>query len=339
MRKTSKPFLILFALILLVMSLPLNTSEWLRGSVVAIFAPIWEFVSPLQVHGKSVHIDKGMDEYPKNPVLNIKKPSRESIPATIIFRSLSTWNSSLWINVGTESNTGPPPPIIAKNSPVLVGDSVVGVVDYVGKHQSRVRLITDSGLVPSVRVARGYEQNKTIAENVSDLVSFVNYHPDLFQNSQEKIALEIALKDLYLKLSEKKNTWYLAKGEIHGQSHPHWRTDSHILRGSGFNYDFEDELGPARELRSGEPVEARKDFKAMPLVKVHDLLVTTGMDGVFPPGLKVAVVTKIDILHEGDYAYELDAKSTVDNLDDLTVVYVIAPLGYDERDQPEMTSF
>lgn len=318
------------------MSLPLATSEWLRGTVVAIFSPFWEILNPLQLHGKPIHLDRTSDEDPGSLVKNIKKPSVEAISATIIFRSLSTWNSSLWINVGAEANRGYNQPIIAKNSPVLVGDSIVGVVDYVGKNQARVRLITDSGLVPSVRVARGYEQNKVIAENVSDMISFIDGHPEFFQHNQEKIELEMALKDLHQKLSEKKHTWYLAKGEIHGQSHPLWRTNSHILRGSGFNYDFEDEYGPARELRSGEPVESKNDLKAMPLVKVHDLLVTTGLDGVFPPGLKVAVVSKIELLREGDYAFELEAKPTVGNLDDLTMVYVIAPLGYDEKDQPLM---
>lgn len=258
------------------------------------------------------------------------------MPARVIFRSPSTWNSSLWINIGSEANEAYSQPIIAKNSPVLLGDSIVGVVDYVGKHQSRVRLITDSGLVPSVRVARGHEQNKAVAESVSDLISYVNAHSELFENSQEKLMLENALRSLRQKLFEKKHTWYLAKGEIRGQSHPLWRTDAHLLRGSGFNYDFEDDYGPARDLRSGESKGTIKDFKTLPLVKVHDLLVTTGMDGVFPPGLKVAVVTKIDLLREGDYAFELEAKPTVGNLDDLTLVYVIAPLGYDEKDQPPM---
>lgn len=104
MRKTSKPFLILFAVILLVMSLPVATSERLRGFVAAIFSPIWEIFSPLQIHGKQVPIEGPSYKDQKLEVSNVKEPSADSIPARVIFRSPSTWNSSLWINIGSEAN-------------------------------------------------------------------------------------------------------------------------------------------------------------------------------------------------------------------------------------------
>jgi rod shape-determining protein MreC len=336
MRKSSKSYFFLFAALLLVMSLPLVTSEWLRGKTAGLFSPLWEAVSPLHLAKQRKSEDLFPTNLQKNEKPSIKKPSAEAIPARVIFRAPSSWNSSLWINVGSESNARLKHPIVEKNSPVLVGDSVVGVVDYVGKRQSRVRLITDSGLSPSVRVARGQEQNKVFAENVIDLMAYLNTHPEFFESAQDKIVLENALQKLRQKLFEKKHTGYLAKGEISGQSRPLWRTDAHILRGTGFNYDFEDEYGPARDLRSGEPLGDKAEIKATPLVKIHDLLVTTGMDGVFPAGLKVGIVTKIDVLREGDFAFELEAKPCTGHLDDLTWVYVIAPMGYDEKDQPPL---
>lgn len=334
MRKTSKPFLILFAVLLIVMSFPLVTSEWFRGITASILSPMWEVFSPMQLQGKRGAHEFVYTDLQKNAMPDIPEPSTDAIPARIIFRSPGTWNSSLWINIGHESNEAYEIPIVGKNSPVLIGDSIIGVIDYVGKRQSRVRLVTDSGLVPSVRVARGYEQNRAVAENVSDLITYLNTHSELLEAVKNRNEFENTLNQIKHKLSEKKYTWYLAKGEIRGQSHPLWRTDGHILKGSGFNYDFEDEYGPARDLRSGEPLNQSKDFHATPLIKLHDLLVTTGMDGVFPAGLKVGVVTKIELLREGDFAYEIEAKSTVGNLDELTWVYVIAPLGYDEKDQP-----
>lgn len=335
MRRTSKPFFILFIVLLLTLSLPLATSERLRALVANLFSPVWEVFSPMQIKGRQAPADEMIyKDLPKNETQPPKPTSQEALTARIIFRSPSSWNSSLWINVGSKDNQNPLHPLIVKNSPVLVGDSIVGVVDYVGKHQSRVRLITDSGLVSSVRVARGHEQNKAFAENVIDLIAYTNNHPELFENYHDKQALENSLRSLKQKLLEKKQTWYLAKGEIRGQSFPLWRTDAHLLKGVGFNYDFEDEFGPARDLRSGEAVGGKKEIKAMPLVKINDLLVTTGMDGVFPSGLKVAIVTKVNLLREGDFAFELEAKPTVGNLDDLTQVYVIAPLSYDAQDQP-----
>ena len=213
----------------------------------------------------------------------------QSIPAQVIFRSPASWNSSLWINVGEKSNGELGREVIAKNSPVVIGTSVVCVIDYVGNHQSRVRLITDSGLTPSVRAVR-------------------------VENGQAR---------------------YLAKGELRGSTQPLWRSRNPLLKGVGFNYDFPDEEGPAHDLRTGEPLgTSSADIPKMDIVQTDDLLVTTGMDGVFPPGLQVATVSHIDILKEGDYYYELEARPSVNNLDDLSIVYVIPPLGYQPTDRP-----
>jgi hypothetical protein len=106
------------------------------------------------------------------------------------------------------------------------------------------------------------------------------------------------------------------------------------LHGIGFNYDFPDDEGPARELRSGLPINSAGDQQAIPILKVKDLLVTTGLDGVFPEGLHVAEVTHVHPLREGDYYYEIEAIPTAGNLNELSILYVMPPLGYDIDDQP-----
>ncbi len=78
-----------------------------------------------------------------------------SVPAQVVYRDPSSWSSSLWVNVGEDDNRALGQTVIAKNSPVISDGALVGVVDYVGKKQTRVRLITDSGLSPAVRAARG----------------------------------------------------------------------------------------------------------------------------------------------------------------------------------------
>lgn len=198
------------------------------------------------------------------------------IPARVIFRPINAWNSSLWIDKGEVDNQLLKRIVIAKNSPVVIGLSVVGVVDYVGEKQSRVRLITDSNLNLSVRSKRG--------------------------------------------------KWLLAKGELSGRAEPYARTHSTFLKGIGFNYDFADREGPARDLRTGAPVEKNEAFTTMALVQVNDLLVTTGMDGVFPPNLEVGVVKKIVPLKEGDYAYDLEAESQLEDLNSLMLVFVLPPI-------------
>lgn len=195
------------------------------------------------------------------------------LPARVIFRPLNSWNSSLWVDKGEEDNLLLGRDVIQKNSPVVVGTSIVGVVDYVGKKESRVRLITDSGLNPSVRVKRG--------------------------------------------------GWLLAKGELKGEAEPQARSHRSTLLGVGFNYDFADAEGPARDLRSGEPLEKHSKYPTMPLLQVNDLLVTTGMDGVFPPGLEAGVVKKIQTLKEGDFAWDLEAESTAGDLNKLMIVFIL----------------
>lgn len=249
-----------------------------------------------------------------------------AIPAEVIYRSPSTWNSSLWLNIGEENNNPLEEPVIVQNSPVLVGSSVIGVIDFVGKHQSRVRLITDSGLAPSVRVARGTPHRRKIFEDMQTLISTIATQNDLITDPQDKTTLIGLLEKFRKSLSANDDAWYLAKGEIHGSSAPLWRGPGQLLKGIGFNYDFADEEGPARDLLTGKPVTASADIPTLPLMQKGDLLVTTGFDGVFPPGLHVGIITKVYPLREGDYTYEVDALPTAGNLYDLSFVYVIPPL-------------
>lgn len=323
-RKTPRPYLQIIAVLLMLMSISRGTAEKIQGTTVAILAPAWEQLNHIRgalkhVTNITVSDEDGTVVYAKEEIRRLKlenqllsnevdklqeilqqeeslashvteemKPLIQqhrddinhvlslqllSIPAQVIFRSPSSWNSSLWINVGAHTNHELGREVIAKNSPVVLGIAVVGVIDYVGNNQSRVRLISDSGLNPSVRAIRVHEGK----------------------------------------------TWYLAKGELRGSIKPLWRKQSQLLKGVGFNYDFPDEEGPARDLRTGEAIGTPK----ISIIQPGDLLVTTGMDGVFPPGLEVAEVTHIDLLKEGDYYYELEATPSVKQLDDLSIVYVI----------------
>ncbi len=318
MRKTSiYPYLFLFGFLALLTAAPLSLSEKFRNSFISTLSPLWKSLSFLKFQSSNsfeqtlpnphVSVVTGFEEIQRLELENkllyqeivqlrdlvehlpTLKSSPQAIPARIIYRSPNSWHSSLWINVGYIDNETLPSPVIGHNSPVLVGSSIIGVLDYVGKNQSRIRLITDSGLAPSVRVLRKEEDNETL---------------------------------------------YLAKGELHGASKPAWRSQGHLLRGIGFNYDFEDDKGPARDLRTGEPLINKDTIPTFPLLAVGDLLVTTGMDGVFPPELNVAVITKLYPLKEGDYFYEIEAEPTAGKLEDLSLVFILPPVGYDPTDRP-----
>lgn len=258
----------------------------------------------------------------------------EGVPARIIFRSLDHWNTFLWINVGQVTNQIYPHPIISYHSPVVMGNAIVGIIDYVGKNQSRVRLITDSWLTPSVRALRGAEQDYSLGDQIDLLLQNLNQKKALSLHDGEKTHLIHLLTKLKDNLIPFKKTWYLAKGELIGSTLSPKRGQEAILKGTGFNYDFADEEGGGRDLRSGK-LTTNNEEQAVPILKVNDLLVTTGMDGVFPPGFHAAIVTKVGLLKEGDYFYSLEARAVAEPLNELSLVFVLPPISQESFDVNE----
>lgn len=245
-----------------------------------------------------------------------------AILAPVIYRDPSSWSSSLWIQAGQKDNESLGRVIVGKNSPVVIGSSLVGVVEFVGWQQSRVRLITDSGLIVSVRAARGKWQDRELSQLVRSLEDRVSSRQDLPLSPQEK--------DYFLSVLERLQghagfeDGYYAKGHLQGSSSPFWRARGLSLKGVGFNYDYSDQEGPSRELRTGKPIGA--SGSAVPILQEGDLLVTSGLDGVFPAGIQVAVVTDIAPLSEGAYSYDLEARPSASYFNDLQNVFVLPPL-------------
>lgn len=256
-----------------------------------------------------------------------EKSPVKPLAAKVIARSPTSWSSSLWIDVGEKDNELFGFTYIAKDSPVVAGSSVVGVIDHVGAKQSRVRLITDSGLVPSVRAARGQCQTFLCWQALSFLLKQIDVSTVFLGNKKEALNMLNKIKE---NLESSSGDFLLAKGELHGSSFPLWRSGATLLKGIGFNYDFADEAGEARDLRSGAPVNFLSGAESVPILKVGDILTTTGMDGIFPAGLPVAEVVAVMPLEEGDYCYQLEAVATAGNLEELTSVFVLPPLSSDK---------
>lgn len=345
-------YAIILGVLLLMLSLSRPATEKLRGKFASFFSPLWEKMTSVKNRisnremptvetytGLQITVEEEIERLKlenrllSNELLFLEQLAQikhtfplttDVLPARVIFRSMDTWNSSLWINVGEENNAGLVSPIIAKNSPVLVGDSIVGVVDFVGPRQSRVMLITDPRLTPSVRAARGGAQEALTADHIEFLLHSLQGKNKFSISEDDKKNLVDLLAKLKKTLAPEKKSWLLAKGELRGNAKLEGRTHSQILKGTGFNYDFTDEAGEAKDLRTGKLITDPKSA-SMSLLKVNDLLVTTGMDGVFPPHLKVATITKIALLKEGDYYYELEAKPTAGDLNSLSLVFVIPP--------------
>lgn len=218
--------------------------------------------------------------------------------AKVIYRVPSSWSHSFWIDVGQEDNSSKNQ-VVSRGSPVVDGNCLIGVIDYVGPKQSKVRLITDPGLNPSVRVERGKESEKELLFLIDSLA---------YRLEENKEALFL-IEELRKKIDLPKDEIFLAKGELRGSFSPFWQKRP-ILKGYGFNYNHKDVYGAAKDLRDN-------------ILKEGDHLITSGLDGLFPFGLSVAVVKKVKPLTEGSFAYEIDAVPTASALSDLRYVFVL----------------
>ncbi|MFN0064696.1 MAG: rod shape-determining protein MreC [Chlamydiales bacterium] len=354
-----KKYLLLGGALFLLMSVPTLFVERCRYRMIALCAPIWkggvrqksEEHKKLEAENHLLRLEIGQLKrqlQQRSAITSLVKDLQrdisskrgreitylieqqlEAIPAKVIYRDPNSWSSSLWVNVGEKTH-----PWIAKNSPVLIGNACVGVVDYVGKRQSRIRLITDVALNPSVRAVRGFFQNVQLDENINVVLAHLQGRGDIPLEEEEQLELIAILEKLKHRIMMNAESWYLAKGILEGGGAPLWRSRNHVLKGIGFNYDFGDAEGPARALISGKVMEKNSSLPPLPIIQANDLLVTTGMDGIFPPGLRVAEVSKVHPLREGAYAYEIEAIPVVKNLDTIHTVFIIPPVGFDREDQP-----
>ena len=244
-----------------------------------------------------------------------------SIMARVIYRQPSMWGSFVWIDVGEKEA-----PLVQVNSPVLLDRSLVGLVEFVGKKQSRVRLITDSSLVVAVRAVRGSEQKREILHLIDQLLLELSLLKDPPFSSEEEKDLFERLGLLKKKLEIEGSTQYLAKGEISGASSSLHRSLSFRLKGVGFNYDFEDDKGGARELLSGKLYENFFKEEGVRLIQQGDLLVTSGMDALFPEGIPVGIVVKVDPVKEGDASFSIEVSPLSKKIHDLSRVCVLPSL-------------
>lgn len=222
----------------------------------------------------------------------------------VIFRDPAHWGSSCWINIGKHHG-------VKKNSPVVCGKVVVGLVDFVGETQSRVRLITDVGIKPSVMAVRGEIQTWVVKDLLRTLEKNVNnLPPSAFTASDKQQALE-CLQAVERALSLSKQNDFALRGIVCGRGDPIWKPEASILNGSDFGFV------------DGKTIE------------VGDVLVTTGLDGVFPPGLLVATVSEVLPKSEGACSLKIKALSLAP---DCSIVdfLVLPPMNFNPHDRPDI---
>lgn len=350
-KKTSfKPALLFLLLILCLLSIPAAKSSAFKGSIMEGMTPFWSLLQTenepaADASGKAVtlkteelkieirelkqeikHLKAILkeEEFGKTKVFLPNSAKQKAAAARIIFRPPLFWSSFVLIDKGDAFNEATGKVVIAKGSPVMSEGALVGVVDWVGKKMSRVRLITDEGLQPSVRIVRGEERETALQGLIERLILELDS-----QKGEEARTLSNKLKSYVKGYKKGEETLFLAKGVLQGRSQPLWRSSSLELKGFGFNYDFSDEEGPARDLLTGKTDNPQE--KAVPIIKTGDLLVTSGLDGIFPEGIPVAYVKQVDKLKEGDFYFSIRAVPYAPHLNQLADVFVLPSLSLHEE--------
>jgi Cell shape-determining protein len=165
------------------------------------------------LHQQSLVIQQWMDfEKDKEGVSSYERLKNEGqvqlqlVSAKVIYRDPASWSSVLWVDVGENSDPSKGK-VVAEDSPVLVDGAVVGVVDLVENECARVRLLTDSSLVPSVRVSRVIQQNLLLKRHVDILREAIVNRTDLL-DEEERGSFHNSLHFLSERLVENKKDSY-----------------------------------------------------------------------------------------------------------------------------------
>lgn len=243
--------------------------------------------------------------------------------AEVVSHKEAPWSHTAWIDIGSSTKDVPFP--ITPNCPVVYGKSVVGIVEQVGEKASLIRMLSDPLLRPSVQVLRDGRDSE-VERSVIFLQQQLESNPSLMPKETHRMALSKLLLELRSSFPLGKKL-LLAKGELQGSLSS---KRPRLLRGLGFNYDMADAQGPSRDIRTGQ---SDLNEQKIALVRPGDLLVTNGLDGLYPPGLEAAFVTKVLPLEEGGFAYEIEALVSCQTFLDLHHVAILPALPQEIRQE------
>jgi len=232
----------------------------------------------------------------------------------VIFVEPFASSSLAWIDIGDKYNQQVGETVVAKNSPVVIADQLVGVVEEVYPKFSKIRLITDPKLAINVKAVRGKEQMKDVQSKAEELLDCLELIKDIKYERKEELIAQLIQLIQGLKLDG--HDRYYALGEISGSEYSFLSKNRDQLVGTGFSLK-----GSYRQLQD----DPSKGFQEIAVMK-GDLLVSTGKDGVIPAGLKVGWVVDVGKASMGKSTYAIRARSACRELHRLEYVQVLPPM-------------
>lgn len=228
--------------------------------------------------------------------LSLQKFVENAQAGWIIYRPLSRGSSVVWIR------TLEP---VQKGSPVIIGDCAIGFIDAVNGLCARVRLITDSRsrVAVEARKLKPSKENLQPASASSQRLALdVAYWKllashGLFQGLSQRAEIQKLLDELEktLKPQSKENLEADSQG-LYGLlrgAATSWRSQKNLLMAEGFYQDV-----------SSTNKQAAATLHSL---EAGDLLVTSGLDGRYPSGLRVGYVTEVRAQDPANTLFEVEA--------------------------------
>ncbi len=230
-----------------------------------------------------------------SPLNTLKTPMKNRfVVARVILREPSSWSSTIWINVGEKDNHSFP--IVQKGSPVLIGKAVIGVIDEVEKKRSKVKLISDPSLAISIKTA-AYAPAPWIADKLFSLKQWIQALPSPLLQQELLEQLEAMEKTIFSYPSPPSSPEVL--GYTAGSYISIQGSISNLLQGNFF-------------------LSSVSSSPAIP-----SLILTSGLDGIFPEGLEVGILHSFPSEQKKEYSQPFIAVAAVENLHKLTYVTIL----------------
>lgn len=207
---------------------------------------------------------------------------------------------------------------VQKGAGVIIGDCLVGFVDTVQGLCSRVRLVCDtrSKVAVEVKKANRLVEDESANASIAALSIDVKYWKELakqgvFHGSKKALEIERFLGQLDAMLESTSTFESLPlQGLLCGASSS-WPGDHKRLIAQGFY----------RQVGVHELSKEKED-----LIEPGDLLITCGLDGRYPPGLRVGYVRQVKAQDPARTLFEVEASMALADFSKERWVWVLPAL-------------
>lgn len=235
-----------------------------------------------------------------------------STPGWILYRPSTPGSCIVWIKTLNP---------VQKGSAVIIGDCVVGFIDVVHGLCARLRLVTDTRSKVAVEIKKASALHKEgigdVSASMKALSMDVSYwqflaEHGLFQDSSRALEIQKLLKDLQKELySDRALESTSLQGLLRGSPN-FWRYGQNHLVAEGFYRQIE--ISETSFKPNSNPIEP------------GDLLVTSGLDGRYPPGLRVGYVSGVRAQDPANTLFEVEASSALADFSKEKWVWVLPPM-------------